>query len=789
MNKLKYFVLAILVVASTSMNAATKRVLIEQFTGAWCGYCVDGTVKMDEILTQYPNVTIGVKFHNGDAMAIPETDIIGAALGLTGYPTGNVDRAAFNVGGTPRIMLDRGSWMSAVQAMLNQPAYVDLKLEWTYDESTQEIIASISGTFEQAINNEVRFNVYVIEDNVVGSGTGWDQANYYNNTVGHPYYQKGNPVKNYPHMAVVRATLGGPWGAANSIPQPVVSGMTAKYGFSIKKPANWKLENIKLVGMVANYTANSRQILNSVVGTKVKSTTTILQTGNSLDAAPVGSVAQLKLTLKNNGTSAKSYTFNFAKGSTTTWKATFEPNENSVSIPAGGTYEVTIKMPVENIGVGDATLLIEEAGGMTFSKSFKVYSSSGEFVSVNADPNMDEFVPNYIRTISTYKDMLSIPISDFNSIATKFTNLKVVNYNLGESGGFSATDIGIISSMINNKVNILFNGPLVYYYMSALNPSLFSQFGIGNAVRSFQGQTTNGRFSIAGIQNDPITDGFASDIGIYYYLFKVQITNNLIASPIVTLQGKPDTIYATKHIMNNGAKVVFFGFNPAGVANQNAMKQVIAKALNWMFNAPEPEYPKIATSVNTVAFGDVTISESSTKSFEITNTGKKDLSITSVKVIGGDAAAYQIIDPGKNLLKPNEATTVQVKFTPTANKFYNNAQIEIISNDPANPTITVALTGRGRTGTNVVDPSTVDLRVFPNPVLSNSTITFQIPETIKNTKVYVLDMEGRKVLDLGTYLSGMSSIVIDNKMLNAGSYLLVIDIDGEMLTAKFNVVK
>jgi len=52
MNKLSTLLSAIVVVASITAgtNAQIKNVLLEQHTGAWCGWCVDGTVVMDEIL-------------------------------------------------------------------------------------------------------------------------------------------------------------------------------------------------------------------------------------------------------------------------------------------------------------------------------------------------------------------------------------------------------------------------------------------------------------------------------------------------------------------------------------------------------------------------------------------------------------------------------------------------------------------------------------------------------------------------------------------------------------------
>jgi len=789
MNKLKYFfVMVILFSITINLKAATKRVMLEQFTGAWCGYCVDGTVIMDEILAQYPGKVIGVKFHNGDKMAIPETDIVGSALGLTGYPTGNVDRAPVNIGGQVQIMIGRNYWKQVVDQIVNTTAVVDVKLEWAYDESTGDIIASISADFEQAVPNEVRFNVYVIEDEVTGSGTGWDQANYYNNTPNHPYYGKGNPVKNYKHMAVVRATMGGPWGAENSIPQPVSAGTKAKYSFIIKKDASWNINKIRLVGLVANYTPNSRQILNSVEGTKINSNTSITQVGNLLDAIPTGTTAEVKFTLKNNSSSSKNYNFSLSKPSSTTWKVAFEPNENSVTIPSGGTYEVKLKVPVESYGVGSATLLIEEEGGMTYSKSIKVYSSDVEFMSINADPNLDEFVPSVIKSIPAYKNTIIIPFSDYSSLSGKFNNLKVVNVNLGEGGRILASNASLYQMLINRNVNILFNGTLLYYDFGQPNVTIASQLGIAYGGQSFQGQQTQGKFNIAGVAGDPITDGFASQINLVsYYTQKARITNSNIASAIVTLQGSPDSIYATKHQLAN-SRIVCFGFNPKNVSNSSAMQEVIKKAINWMYQAPEPEFPKIST-VTGVDFGEVDLNTTSEKSFEVKNIGKKDLTISSVTIKGTDASVYSIVDAGMGTLKPNESTSIKVKFTPQTIKFYTNASIEIVSNDPDKPTTTVSLAGKGKKPVGVLDPVVINTQIYPNPVESISQISFVIPDNAKSATVSILNLEGKKLLEFHNIIVGENKITIDNKTLDAGSYILVITIDDEIITKKFNVVE
>ncbi len=789
MNKLKYFLLVAIVFALTiNLNAAQKKVLIEQFTGAWCQFCPDGTVKMDEILQEYPGKVFGVKFHNGDKMAIPETDIIGSALGLTGYPTGNVDRTPVNAGGNTVIMIDRTAWKQVVDQLLQQTAPVDVKLDWAYDESTGDIIASISGDFDQAVANEVRFNVYVIEDEVTGSGTGWDQQNYYNTQSGHPYYQKGNPVKNYKHMAVVRATLGGPWGAENSIPQPITAGTKAKYAFTIKKDASWKIDKIRLIGMVVNYSQNSRQILNSIEGTKIKSNTSITQVGNLLDASAKGTTPEVKFTIKNNNTSAKNYNFNFTKPSSTTWKATFEPNENTVSVPAGGTYEVKMKMPVESYGFGTSTLIIEEEGGMAFSKTFKVYASDGEYLSINSDPSFDEFVPNVIRNVAAYKDMVTIPLADFSLLSGKFNNLKVANINLGEAGTISASDVTIYQMLMNKNVNILFNGTLLYVFLNQVGTSILNQLGIAYQAQSFQGQQTQGKFNIAGVSGDPITDGFASQIQLVsFHTQKARITNQSIASPIITLQGSPDSVYATKHQLT-GSRIVCIGINPRNVTNSAGMQQVIVKALNWMYKAPEPEVPQIST-VTGIDFGEVVTSTSEEKSLEVKNIGKKDLNITGVTIKGTDASAYSIVDAGTTVIKPNESTNIKVKFTPATIKFYTNASIDIATNDPNKPIATVSLAGKGKKGEGVVDPIIVNAQVYPNPVETNSQVSFFVPESAKSANVSIIDMSGKKVLEFGNFSIGENKLTIDNKMIDAGSYILVITIDDEMVTKKFNVIK
>lgn len=58
--------------ASTSgrITALVNRVVCEEMTGMWCGYCVRGIVMMEEMNRKYPDTFIGMAVHQGDALSI-----------------------------------------------------------------------------------------------------------------------------------------------------------------------------------------------------------------------------------------------------------------------------------------------------------------------------------------------------------------------------------------------------------------------------------------------------------------------------------------------------------------------------------------------------------------------------------------------------------------------------------------------------------------------------------------------------------------------------------------------
>ena len=69
----------------------------------------------------------------------------------------------------------------------------------------------MSGTatagFNQSLTGSYYMTIYLIEDSVTGTGSGYNQANYYNAISTSPFYQMGNPIIGYNHNTVLRSVL------------------------------------------------------------------------------------------------------------------------------------------------------------------------------------------------------------------------------------------------------------------------------------------------------------------------------------------------------------------------------------------------------------------------------------------------------------------------------------------------------------------------------------------------------------------------------------------------------
>ena len=154
----------------------TKVVVGEEKTGSWCGWCPRGAVGLAGM--EATSDFIGIAVHNSDPMTIANYDAGTATYhpDFTGYPHGAVDRV---IGGDP------STFNTMHTNRVNDLVPCDVKnIVATINNTTGKISVSADAEFYGSITGNYRMSCVIIEDDVIGSGAGWSQVNYYNGTAG-----------------------------------------------------------------------------------------------------------------------------------------------------------------------------------------------------------------------------------------------------------------------------------------------------------------------------------------------------------------------------------------------------------------------------------------------------------------------------------------------------------------------------------------------------------------------------------------------------------------------------
>jgi hypothetical protein len=240
-------------------HAAVKKLIFEDLTGAWCQYCPRGPIEMEALKVKYPNNVITITQHNGDKMVNSFSTIL--CNQAAGFPNMMVNRRKVEA-------VSHSTIFAYESEIKNTPAAVAVGIQHTWNSSTRTASGTISAKFEQAPTaGDLRIGLMIVENNVVGSGTGYDQSNYYNTTNDYPELKgAGNPIKGYKHLNVQRdCPLDGIYGKSGIIPNSPVVGTDYSTAFTYTVPAQYNslnviLENVSLVAFVGY---NNGQILNA----------------------------------------------------------------------------------------------------------------------------------------------------------------------------------------------------------------------------------------------------------------------------------------------------------------------------------------------------------------------------------------------------------------------------------------------------------------------------------------------------------------------------------------------
>lgn len=232
-------------------HQTTKRVVLEEGTGAWCGNCPMGIIAIEHMEQLLPDNFIPVSIHNGDAYAYPAYE--NGFLGFNAYPNGRVNRKEAIL----RPMTDKYEFESteggivtfqdAVLSELAVPALGEIKIESaTYNGSKVDVKAE--ALF--ALEGEADYSVFtlLLEDNLVGMQTNYLSGN--DNPIFGEWGTSGGHVRTS-YRDVARGIAGISFhGESGLIPGTFVADTPYEFSTTLNLPTGVKPENSKVVLML-----------------------------------------------------------------------------------------------------------------------------------------------------------------------------------------------------------------------------------------------------------------------------------------------------------------------------------------------------------------------------------------------------------------------------------------------------------------------------------------------------------------------------------------------------------
>lgn len=209
----------------------TTKVMIEDYTGTWCGYCPRLATALEVAVNQNSNI-IPVAIHDDNEMLFQYANVLESEFNITGFPSGRVNRTI--------------SWNESV----SQPVGLlgdkkNLGLAINSSISGNMINATVKVHYDLRASEQNRLVVYLLENGLI-----YDQVNYYNGDPNSPWYQDGNPIVGFVHDHVARTVFTNVFG--DDIPSSqAITGNTYTQNYSLAIPTSVQNNaNLEIVAFV-----------------------------------------------------------------------------------------------------------------------------------------------------------------------------------------------------------------------------------------------------------------------------------------------------------------------------------------------------------------------------------------------------------------------------------------------------------------------------------------------------------------------------------------------------------
>lgn len=215
-----------------------RKVVVEDYTGTWCGYCPRVAVAINELRAITDQVSV-ISIHKESAtMSDPlHFDRVGELQDMFDIPNS-----------FPKAQINRtemwGNSFDINQVIPYLGTDSDVAIAVKSELNGANLSVDVDVVYEGGSTSGDKLVVYLLENGVVSP-----QTNYFDQTEGHPYQGMGNPIPNYVHNDGLRDPLSSLFGDAI----PGVSAFekySKRYTFTV--PSHYVGENLSFVVMVVD---------------------------------------------------------------------------------------------------------------------------------------------------------------------------------------------------------------------------------------------------------------------------------------------------------------------------------------------------------------------------------------------------------------------------------------------------------------------------------------------------------------------------------------------------------
>ncbi len=242
-----------------TLQSRSQKMVVEELTGSWCGYCVRGTVNMKHMLQKHPDTFIGIAVHSGDFLSVDDYSLyvytLASKAGNVGYPCSVTGRDYTMGTGVDQ-------WNELYDYITAQPieATVGLSIEPTGIDG--EYTATSSVVFNaQSLGSRYRLAYAIMENDVYEP----DDARYrqHNSYAGGTtpmdgYENLDEYVTDYHFEHVARGTIGEPEGIGGSLPEYIEAGKEYEHKVTFQLPdAVLNADNVQVVAMIVDTRDNT----------------------------------------------------------------------------------------------------------------------------------------------------------------------------------------------------------------------------------------------------------------------------------------------------------------------------------------------------------------------------------------------------------------------------------------------------------------------------------------------------------------------------------------------------